>query len=169
MPFKSDRAALINELEQLLRLTIADDADNTSDFEEIMDIYVAVTGSRYLNERSYCVPKSGALVDIIMQFSDREFKVIARCDWLIRLVKMIEDHPVFDRTSRHKQSPVWLQLLVVLNRLGCDGNGASIQRTAMLNGISYGSVKKFTERVFTAIRRSFKVKKRDLRNFSGRL
>ena len=65
---------------------------------------------------------------------------------------MIEDHPVFDRTSRHKQSPVWLQLLVVLNRLGCDGNSASIQRTAMINGISYGSVKKFTERVFTAIR-----------------
>ena len=27
--------------------------------------------------------------------------------------------------------------------IGC--NGASIQRTAMLNGISYGSVKKFTE------------------------
>ena len=50
-----------------------------------------------------------------------------------------------------KQSPVWLQLLVVLNRLGCDGNGASIQRRAILNGISYGNVKKFTERVFTAI------------------
>ncbi len=57
MPFKSDRATLINELEQLLRLMIADDADNTSEFEEIMDIYVTVTGSRYLNERSY-VPKS---------------------------------------------------------------------------------------------------------------
>jgi hypothetical protein len=89
-----------------------------------------------------------------MQFSDREFKVIARSDKssFIRLVEMIEDHPVFDRSSRHKQSPVWLQLVVVLNRLGCDGNGTSIQRTAILNGISYGSVKKFTERVFTAIR-----------------
>ena len=149
MPFKSDRATLINELEQLLWLIIADDADNTSEFEEIMDIYVAVTGSRYMSERSY-VPKSRALVDVIMQFSDREFKVIARCDKssFIRLVEMIEDHPVFDRSSRHKQSPVWLKLLVVLNRLGCDDNGASIQRTTILNGISYGSVKKFTERVF---------------------
>ena len=119
MPFKSDRATLINELEQLLRLMIADDA---SEFEEIMDIYVAVTGSRYMSERSY-VPKSRSLVDVIMQFSDREFKVIARCDKssFIRLVEMIEDHPVFDRSSK---SPVWLQLLVVLNRLGCDGNGA---------------------------------------------
>ena len=89
MPFKSDRATLINELEQLLRLMIADDADNTSEFEEIMDIYVAVTGSRYLNERSY-VPKSRALVDIVMQFSDREFKVIARYDKssFIRLVEI---------------------------------------------------------------------------------
>jgi hypothetical protein len=50
MPFKSDRATLINELEQLLRLMIADDADKTSEFEEIMYIYVAVTGSRYLSE-----------------------------------------------------------------------------------------------------------------------
>jgi hypothetical protein len=104
MPFKSDRATLINELEQLLRLMIADDADNTSEFEEIMDIniYVAVTGSRYLSKRSY-VPKSRALVDVIMQFSDREFKVIARCDKssFIRLVEMIEDHLVFDRSSRH--------------------------------------------------------------------
>ena len=77
MPFKCDRATLINELEQLLRLIIADDADNTSEFEEIMDIYVAVTGSRYLNERSY-VPKSRAVVDIVMQFSDREFKAISQ-------------------------------------------------------------------------------------------
>jgi hypothetical protein len=37
MLFKSDRAILINELEQLLRLMIDDDADNTSEFEEIMD------------------------------------------------------------------------------------------------------------------------------------
>jgi hypothetical protein len=40
-----------------------------------------------------------------------------------------------------------------MNRLGCDGNGASIQRMAMLNGTSYGSVEKFTERMFTAIRK----------------
>jgi len=132
---------------------IADDADNTSAFAEIMHIYEAVTGSRFLNGRS-SIPNPRALIDTIMPFSDREFKVIARCDKasFLRLVQMIKDHHVFDRTSKHKQSPVWLQLLVVLNRFGCDGNGASIQQTAMLNVISYGSVKKFTERVITAIR-----------------
>ena len=127
--------------------------DKSADFSDIMDIYEAVTGSRYLNERT-TIPKTRALLDVVMQFDDREFKVLARCEKasFVRMVELIEDHPVFDKGSRHKQSPVWLQLLVVLNRLGCDGNGASIQRTAMFNGISYGSVEKFTQRVFTAIR-----------------
>ena len=55
----------------------------------------------------------------MLQFEEREFKVLARCDKasFVRLVEMIEDHPVFDKGSR--KSPVWLQLLIVLNRLGC--------------------------------------------------
>jgi len=127
--------------------------DKSADVSEFMDMYEAVTGSRYLNERT-TVPKTKALLDVLLQFEEREFKVLARCEKasFIRLVELIEDHPVFDKGSRRKQSPVWLQLLVVLNRLGCDGNGASIQRTAMFNGISYGSVETFTQRVFTAIR-----------------
>ena len=153
MPVKSERAVLIAELENLLRHMILEGDDKSVEFTEIMDIYEAVTGSRYLNDRS-AVPKTRALVEILMQFGEREFKVLARCDKasFIRLVELIKDHPVFENNSRNKQSPVWLQLLVVLNRLGCDGNGASIQRMAMLNGTSYGSVEKFTERVFTAIR-----------------
>ena len=125
--------------------------DKSADVSEFMDMYEAVTGSRYLNERT-TVPKTKALLDVLLQFEEREFKVLARCEkaWSIRLVELIKDHPVFDKGSRRKQSPVWLQLLVVLNRLGCDGNGASIQRTAMFNGISYGSVETFTQRVFTA-------------------
>jgi len=153
MPVKSERSTLIAELENLLRHMIIEGDDKSSEFIEIMDIYVSITGSRYLNERTV-IPKTRALVEVMLQFEEREFKVLARCDKasFIRLVEMIEDHPVFDKDSRHKQSPVWLQLLVVLNRLGSDGNGASIQRIAMFNGISYGSVDKFTQRVFTAIR-----------------
>ena len=153
MPVKSERAVLIAELENLLRHMILEGDDKSVEFTEIMDIYEAVTGSRYLKDRS-AVPKTRALVEILMQFGEREFKVLARCDKasFIRLVELIKDHPVFENNSRNKQSPVWLQLLVVMNRLGCDGNGASIQRMAMLNGTSYGSVEKFTERVFTAIR-----------------
>jgi hypothetical protein len=59
---------------------------------------------------------------------------------------------VFHRAGHHKQHAVWIQLIVVLlSRLGCDGNGASVGRHAGLFGVSYGSVCKFTKRVFKAI------------------
>ena len=142
MPVKTERAILIVELENLLWHLILEGDDKSAEFTEIMDIYEAVTGSRYLSDRS-TVPKTRALVEILMQFGEREFKVLARCDKasFIRLVELIKDHPIFENNSRHQQSPVWLQLLVVLNRLGCDGNGASIQRMAMLNGTSYGNLR----------------------------
>lgn len=137
MPVKSERATLIAELENLLRHMIIEGDEKSSEFTEIMDIYESINGSRYLNERTV-IPKTKALVEVMLQFEDENSKcwrdVIRH--HLFVYVEMIEDHPVFDKGSRRKQSPVWLQLLVVLNRLGCDGNGASIQRTAMFNGIS---------------------------------
>ena len=74
MPVKSERAILIVELENLLRHMILEGDDKSVEFTEIMDIYEAVTGSRYFNDRSI-VPKTRALVDILMQFGEREFKV----------------------------------------------------------------------------------------------
>ncbi len=44
-----------------------------------------------------------------------------------------------------------MQLLIVLNRLGCDGNCASIDRSGLFFGRSVGTVEKFTDRVFEAI------------------
>jgi hypothetical protein len=127
MPVKSERATLIAEVENLLRHMIIEGDDKSSEFTEMMEIYESLTGSRYLNER-IVIPKTRALVEVMLQFDEREFKVLARCDKssFVRLVEMIEDHPVFDKGSRRKQSPVWLQHLVVLSRLRCDGNGASI-------------------------------------------
>ena len=61
MPVKSERAVLIAELENLLRHMILEGDDKSVEFTEIMDIYEAVTGSHYLNDRSF-VPKTRALV-----------------------------------------------------------------------------------------------------------
>ena len=74
MPVKSERAILIVELENLLRHMILEDDDKSVEFTEIMDIYEAVIGSRYFNDRSI-IHKTRALVDILMQFGEREFKV----------------------------------------------------------------------------------------------
>ena len=41
--------------------------------------------------------------------------------------------------------------MVILNRLGCDGNGASIGALGRIFGISTGTVINFTHRVFRAL------------------
>ena len=56
------------------------------------------------------------------------------------MVDLIKDHEVFQSNSRRKQKPVWLQLLVTLNRPGCDGNGAGMHRVSIFCGVSFGSV-----------------------------
>jgi len=68
-----------------------------------------------------------------------------------RLLGMICNDPIFQSGNKKKQAPVWIQLLVVLTRLGCYGNGASVGRIGMTSGFSYGSVCHFTRRVFHAI------------------
>jgi len=66
-------------------------------------------------------------------------------------MNLIQDYPIFQNNSKNKQAPVHIQLIVVLNRLGCDGNGASIDREALLVGKTFGTIEKYTDRVFTAI------------------
>jgi hypothetical protein len=46
---------------------------------------------------------------------------------------------------------VWIQLLVALEKLGCEGNGASIGRIARSAGISSGAVTLYTQRVVRAL------------------
>ena len=104
MPVKSERATLIAELEGLLRHMILEGDDKSTELGEIMDIYEAVAGSRYLNERA-TIPKTRALLDVLLQFEEREFKVMTRCDKasFVHLVELIEDHPVFDRDASSLQ------------------------------------------------------------------
>ena len=80
--------------------------------------------------------------------------VLMKKDSFLKLLNLISDDPIFGSGSaRHKQAPVWVQLQVVLQRLGCDGNGVSVGRMARLAGFSVGTVCKFTDRVFTALLR----------------
>ena len=83
----------------------------------------------------------------------RENGQAARMDKLSfeRLLGMICDDPIFQSGNKKRQAPVWIQLLVVLTRSGCYGNGASVGRIGMTSGFSYGSVCHFTRRVFHAI------------------
>ncbi|KAL3693981.1 hypothetical protein R1sor_007632 [Riccia sorocarpa] len=70
----------------------------------------------------------------------------------IRLLSLIEDHPVFRNESQHQQAPVIVQLGAALDRLGHDGNGACIARSKELWGYGHGTLVNFTKRVIIAIR-----------------
>ena len=130
---------------------VLDDEDESEDFEELMDIFMGMLSHRYLNERDN-IPKSNWMREMLMNYPDAEFQQIVRMDKqsFIEIHRMIKDHDIFQNQSRNKQQPAWIQLMVTLNRLGCDGNGAAIGRTARTCGVSYGSVCKYTRRVFTS-------------------
>ena len=148
----SERAALLKDLEHVLRLMMLFDDDTSVDFDEMMELYCLVAGNRYFNARTN-IPKSLEFCNGIFDYPDESFRTIARCTkaTFFRLMSLIQAHPIFNNNSKNKQAPVHIQLIIVLNRLGCDGNGASIDREALLFGKSFGTIEKYTDRVFTAI------------------
>jgi len=90
---------------------------------------------------------------MIIQLEDQEFRQIARMSKtsFFRLLERFDAHPVFQNGNNHKQTDVWIQLLVALNRFGCYGNGASRGSLARTFGISAGTVNMFTSRVMQVI------------------
>ena len=152
MPAISDRAKLLQELEFALIVLAADGKENSKDFQEIIEIKYQLTLSRNLNP--ICnVPKSDAMERMMFQFPDRQFRIIARCDKasFVRLVGDLETHASYRNASRHGQKPIWIQVMMTLSRLGCEGNGASIGATAIHWGKSFGSVVNYTDRTIEAI------------------
>ncbi|KAG2191582.1 hypothetical protein INT47_012676 [Mucor saturninus] len=66
-----------------------------------------------------------------------------------KILTMVSGHRLYQSSeSGRQQTSVRKQLMVVLLRLGSDGNGASVGRIARLAGISEGSVHAFTTRFF---------------------
>ena len=61
-------------------------------------------------------------------------------DTFCYLEEQMITNPIFSNNSRNKQSDVWIQLLVALERFGTQGNGASVGRTARRFGIGNGTV-----------------------------
>jgi hypothetical protein len=68
------------------------------------------------------------------------------------ILMLIEEHPVFTNNSNNAQTPVEQQLAVTLFRMGRYGNGASLEDIAQQSGCSEGSVEKYTDRCFEAIK-----------------
>jgi hypothetical protein len=67
------------------------------------------------------------------------------------LLAMIQSHDIFISSGNHQQPPVEKQLAITLERLGSNGNGASVGRFARNYKVGRGSVINCTRRVITAI------------------
>ena len=153
MPRLSDRQSILDDIDDMVKTMAAwDDEDN---IDELVDIRAAIASCRYLNLRAF-IMKNKSMNEMLWFYDDREFKQVERMtkDSFLKLLNLISNDDAFGSPlSRHKQAPVWVQLQVVLQRLGCEGNGVSVGRLARLAGFSVGSVVAFTERVYTAILR----------------
>ena len=154
MPRVSDKAKLVSDLNRVLIQLAINEQEETSEFQELIELYAQVDGNRYFNEKSNkSIPKNPWLKENLFNLPDSEFKDIVRMSKtsFFLVVQLIQDNPVFANNSFNKQEEVWFQLAVVLNRVGTDGTGSSVKKNSLFSGVSYGSVEKFTERVFKAI------------------
>lgn len=154
MPRISDRQYLLIKLDHMVKcMAMCDEEED--EIEELLDLRASLASCRYLDLRRH-IRKNKSMNEMLWYYDDREFKQVVRMkkDSFLKLLALISDDEAFGSPlSRHRQAPVWVQLQVVLQRLGCDGNGASVGRLARLAGFSTGSVCKFTERVYKAILR----------------
>ena len=152
MPVHSERHLLLKGLKRVIQFLIMDGKEGTADFNEIFTLYCDMESCRFLNARDP-IPQSDGIRNLLHQFPDNTFKQIVRCSKsnFARIVELIKDDPVFSNNSLITQYPVEIQVMVTLNRLGCDGNGASIGALGRMFGISTGTVHNFTNRVFRAL------------------
>ena len=121
-------------------------------FEDILEVAALLQATRNLNPRQI-VPKTNGLLFIFWDYLPAEFRQIVKRERVpfIRIAAKIGGHPVSTNNSSVPQEKVWIQLFVAINRLGCEGNGASIGRNAKFFGIGHGTVHLYTNRVITAL------------------
>lgn len=163
MPYQSQRAQLLKELEQAIIFTqitwctmmcLGFPDNNLQDYEDfitvLMTAYACVASNRYMDKRTYSIPKNRFFADeMILRYPDEDFRQIVRMSKasFVNVLRLIEHHHAFQNNSRNKQRAGWVQLAIALERLGCFGNGASVGRFARQWGISDGSVVLYTQRI----------------------
>ena len=152
MPRVSKRARIISQLDQLLLIYCLDGSEDSDEFAEVVELRILYGLSRFISSPE-SIPKTDAFRQILLLYNDSAFNLFVRMSRRSFgvVLNLLKDHEIFKNDARIKQERVWVQLMVVLSRLGCDGNGASIGRIAGQFGVSYGSVELYTHRVFVAL------------------
>lgn len=95
------------------------------------------------------------LSDVLPAYNEGRFKEVTRLTYaqFNKVYSIIKDNKEFSSDVAYKkQTPVSVQLAIVLYRLGTYGNGASVKNIAKLFGQSDGSsITRMTRRVIKAV------------------
>jgi hypothetical protein len=153
MPKISTRQQTIKEIDKLLLLLIITDyEENEEQIQELMELKAHILSYRFFSE-SERIPKSLHHRTNLLMLPNNQFRQAFRMnkDTFLFILNKIQNHHVFKNNSFNKQQPVWIQLLVVLERLGFDGNSCSIGKVARSLGIGNGTVVLYTNRIIEAI------------------
>ncbi len=141
------------ENDSLSDIFFSDDDEENRIFDELEENVSIFIGIRYMYRGQ--VPKNLSWFDeTLQQLDEKRFKEHLRCTrkQFNVVLGLIEAHPVFHGQNSDKQFSAGFQLALVLFRLGCNGQGASISKIASLFGVGDGgTIEKVTRRVFQSI------------------
>jgi hypothetical protein len=124
------------------------------DEEEDWSNYVtSISTTRYLEPRFRAPLASPFNLKDMLRDRRTDFRQAMRTspEGFAALLAMIQNHPVFFSTSRNPPPPVEHQLAITLERLGSNGNGASVGRFARNYKVGRGTVINCTRRVIEAV------------------
>ncbi|OWZ00952.1 hypothetical protein PHMEG_00027756 [Phytophthora megakarya] len=95
-----------------------------------MKAYWTINRARYLNTREPVPRAPDSLNFWLKKLDDKRFKEGFRVTRLqfTQIVELIQDNSVLYNEPNMLQTPAWCQLLVVLYRFRCDGNGVVVER-----------------------------------------
>uniref|UniRef100_M4B2B0 DDE Tnp4 domain-containing protein n=1 Tax=Hyaloperonospora arabidopsidis (strain Emoy2) TaxID=559515 RepID=M4B2B0_HYAAE len=123
------------------------------DDDPIGEILVAADLLHYVVPQ-YRAPKTRAYMDqVFLNTLPLDFRQQCRMDKtpFVKLCELLGEQEVFQNQSTCEQTPVCLQIVCALERLGKYGNGASLGSLKRAYGIRQGTTSLFTARVITAL------------------
>ena len=163
MPHESHRAALLTDLDRIIRRLAVSvhqyprrQAHLREEIRRMMAIMAAADASRYISPRRNRFATRDGVAEFLTDLEgmpDDRFKQRFRVTkpQFGCILARIENHAIFRNQSRHPQRPARFQLAVALNRLGRCGNGASNGDLSLHFAIGEGTVLAYTERVIEAV------------------
>jgi hypothetical protein len=152
MPKVSNKRKVIEEVCKIAEVDIllAPEGKTGQILDDAIEDVLTVSSFRYAIVRQP-VPKSDQWYHNVLPSLDdyrfKQFLRVSRRDFG-RIMRLIENNPVFAPTNNQRQLSIDKQLAITLYKFGFDGTGSSLVNTAALFGIGDGgSVMKVVTRV----------------------